>query len=209
MASHSANRSRSSKQATASLGGAEVTIDAFVSVPYWEFFLQVTSDGPAGLVPSGAELLGVNGRRIASANDITSSLERSGRGTRGGDRDVSHPAERRRSHVASSRSRAGRRSDLRIQAVGDRSPGPGDHVVALTLGGHGLTASRPQGRGRFPRPIVDALVRQTIGLAIALARDVFQRDLFESGNSAITEEYSGRKCAALTLYRPESCSIKS
>ena len=69
-------------QATASLGGAEVTIDAFVSVPYWEFFLRVKSDGPVGLVPSGAELLGVNGRRIASANDITSSLERiSGGGT--------------------------------------------------------------------------------------------------------------------------------
>ena len=35
-------------QATARLGGTEVTIDAFVSVPYWEFFLRVKSDGPAG-----------------------------------------------------------------------------------------------------------------------------------------------------------------
>ncbi len=63
------------KQATATHSGTEVTIDAFVSVPYWEFFLVVTSSGPVGLTRSGVELLNANGRRIASANEITSSLQ--------------------------------------------------------------------------------------------------------------------------------------
>ncbi|MGH2597192.1 MAG: hypothetical protein ACRDH7_14700 [Actinomycetota bacterium] len=63
------------KHATATLGGTAVTIDSFVSVPYWEFFLRVTSDAPAGLTRSGAELVNTSGRRVASANDITSSLQ--------------------------------------------------------------------------------------------------------------------------------------
>ena len=63
------------KQATATLGGTKVTIDSFVSIPYWEFFLRVRSDGPVGLASSGAELLGADGRRVASANEITTSLQ--------------------------------------------------------------------------------------------------------------------------------------
>ena len=63
------------KHASATLGGTEVTIDSFVSVPYWEFFLRVTSAGPGGFARSGAELLDADGRRVASANEITSSLE--------------------------------------------------------------------------------------------------------------------------------------
>jgi hypothetical protein len=63
------------KKATATLGGTEVTIDSFVSVPYWEFFLRVRTDGPVGLTPSAAVLLTADGRRVASANEVTSSLQ--------------------------------------------------------------------------------------------------------------------------------------
>ena len=64
------------KHATATLGGTEVTIDSFVSVPYWEFFLRVASAGPVTLTRSGVRLVNGDGQRVASANEITSSLRR-------------------------------------------------------------------------------------------------------------------------------------
>ena len=60
--------------ASASRGGSDVVIDSFVSVPYWQFFLRVSSDRAVGLAPRDVELLDADGARVAVARDVTSSL---------------------------------------------------------------------------------------------------------------------------------------
>jgi hypothetical protein len=62
------------KRGTTSGGGIDLSIDAFVSVPYWQFFLQVSSHGAAGLVSEDAVLLDANGNRVATAGEVSSSL---------------------------------------------------------------------------------------------------------------------------------------
>ena len=60
--------------ATVSRGGADVAIDSFVSLPYWQFFLRTSSDRALGLAPRDAELLDGDGERVAVAREVTSSL---------------------------------------------------------------------------------------------------------------------------------------
>jgi hypothetical protein len=60
--------------ASASRGGTDVAIDSFVSVPYWQFFLRVSSNSREGLVPRDVELLDANGGLVAVAREVTSSL---------------------------------------------------------------------------------------------------------------------------------------
>lgn len=58
----------------ASGGSANVAIDSFVSVPYWQFFILVSSDRPVGLAPRDVELVDANGKRTSVAREVTSSL---------------------------------------------------------------------------------------------------------------------------------------
>jgi hypothetical protein len=58
----------------ASRGGIEVTLDSFVSVPYWQFFLRVSGDRAVRIAPRDAELLDAEGARVAVAQDVTTSL---------------------------------------------------------------------------------------------------------------------------------------
>ena len=60
--------------ASVSRGGSDVTIDSFVSVPYWQFFLRVSSDRTVELAPRDVELLDAGGRHVAVAREVTSSL---------------------------------------------------------------------------------------------------------------------------------------
>jgi hypothetical protein len=62
------------KGATSSGRGVDVAVDAFVSVPYWQFFLQVSSAGAATLASKDAVLLNADGARAAVAREVTSSL---------------------------------------------------------------------------------------------------------------------------------------
>ena len=62
------------KQGTTSNRGVDLAIDAFVSVPYWQFFLQVSSDRAAHLASKDAVLLDALGKPVASAREVTSSL---------------------------------------------------------------------------------------------------------------------------------------
>lgn len=62
------------KSAAASRRGTDVAIDSFVSVPYWQFFLRVSSDHVGELAPSDVELLDADGERVAVAREVTSSL---------------------------------------------------------------------------------------------------------------------------------------
>ena len=55
-------------------GGVDLGIDAFMSVPYWQFFLRVSSERAASLAPNDAELLDADGKRVAIAREVTSSL---------------------------------------------------------------------------------------------------------------------------------------
>ena len=55
-------------------GGVGVAIDAFVSVPYWQFFLRVSSDRAAHLASNDAVLLDADGKPVTSAREVTSSL---------------------------------------------------------------------------------------------------------------------------------------
>ncbi len=57
-----------------SSGGIDVTLDSFVSVPYWQFFIRVSSDRAVRLAPRDAQLLDAGGARVAGARDVTSSL---------------------------------------------------------------------------------------------------------------------------------------
>ena len=50
------------------------TIDSFVSVPYWQFFIRVSSDRAVTIAPRDAELLDAEGARVAVAREVTSSL---------------------------------------------------------------------------------------------------------------------------------------
>jgi hypothetical protein len=61
--------------AAASRDGTDVAIDSFVSVPYWQFFLRMSTDRAVGLAPHDVELLGADGERIAVAREVTSSLQ--------------------------------------------------------------------------------------------------------------------------------------
>jgi len=61
---------------TAAADGIRLTIDAFVSAPYWEFLVSVSGDRPFGLTPKGTELTGSDGARVASARALTASLGR-------------------------------------------------------------------------------------------------------------------------------------
>jgi hypothetical protein len=60
--------------------GTEVTLDSFVSVPYWQFFIRVSGDRAATIAPRDAELLDADGARVAAAQDVTSSLRTIGPG---------------------------------------------------------------------------------------------------------------------------------
>jgi hypothetical protein len=62
------------EQGTAKRGGVDLAIDAFVSVPYWQFFLQVSSHRAAHLASNDAVLLDADGEPVASAREVTSSL---------------------------------------------------------------------------------------------------------------------------------------
>ena len=62
------------KQGATTEDGVDVAIDAFVSVPYWQFFLRVSSDRAAHLAPNDAVLLDADGKPVASAREVTSSL---------------------------------------------------------------------------------------------------------------------------------------
>lgn len=62
------------ESAAASKGGIDVAIDSFVSVPYWQFFLRMSTDRAIGLEPHDIELLDADGGIVAVAREVTSSL---------------------------------------------------------------------------------------------------------------------------------------
>ncbi len=62
------------ESAAVSRNGTGVAIDSFVSVPYWQFFLRMSSDRTVGLAPRDAELLDADDGRVAVAREVTSSL---------------------------------------------------------------------------------------------------------------------------------------
>jgi hypothetical protein len=62
------------KRGTTTEGGVDLAVDAFVSVPYWQFFLQVSSERAAHLSSSDAVLLDADGKPVASAREVTTSL---------------------------------------------------------------------------------------------------------------------------------------
>jgi hypothetical protein len=62
------------KSAAVSRGGTDVAIDSFLSVPYWQFFIRVSSDRAVGCAPRDVELLDADGARLAVAREVTSSL---------------------------------------------------------------------------------------------------------------------------------------
>jgi hypothetical protein len=68
------------KSAAVSRSGTDVAIDSFVSVPYWQFFLRVSSDRTVRLAPHDVELLDADGARVAVAREVTSSLRKIGPG---------------------------------------------------------------------------------------------------------------------------------
>jgi hypothetical protein len=68
------------KRADVSVGGTDAAIDSFVSVPYWQFFLRVSSQRAVRLAPRDIELVDADGTRMAAARDVTSSLRRIGAG---------------------------------------------------------------------------------------------------------------------------------
>ena len=74
-----------------SRGGIDVTLDSFVSVPYWQFFIRVSSDRAVRLAPRDAQLLDAEGARVAVARDVTSSLRAIDAGTAEG--IVTFPAQ--------------------------------------------------------------------------------------------------------------------
>ena len=63
------------KDATRTADGVRVTIDAFLSAPYWEFFLVVSGDRPASLTTMGTRLFASDGSRVV-AKTVTPSLRR-------------------------------------------------------------------------------------------------------------------------------------
>jgi hypothetical protein len=62
------------ESAEASKGGVDVAIDSFVSVPYWQFFLRMSTGRDIGLAPRDIVLLDADGRRVAVAREVTASL---------------------------------------------------------------------------------------------------------------------------------------
>jgi len=64
-----------------SRGGVDVTLDSFVSVPYWQFFLRVSSDRAVTIAPQDVELLDAGDARVAVAQDVTTSLRAIDAGT--------------------------------------------------------------------------------------------------------------------------------
>jgi hypothetical protein len=62
------------KRTVVSRSGTDVAMDAFVSVPYWQFFLRISSDRDIGLAPQDVRLVGAQGARVASARDVTASI---------------------------------------------------------------------------------------------------------------------------------------
>lgn len=62
------------KDGRMSAGGVDLAIDAFVSVPYWQFFLRISSDRAVRLAPKDAVLLDADDERVATAREVTSSL---------------------------------------------------------------------------------------------------------------------------------------
>ncbi len=64
------------KRARVSVGGTDIAIDSFVSVPYWQFFLRVSSDHAVRLASRDIGLIDADGARVSDARDVTSSLRR-------------------------------------------------------------------------------------------------------------------------------------
>ena len=62
------------KRGSTSGRGIDLAIDAFVSVPYWQFFLKVSSGRVVGLSRKDAVLRNADGGRVATAGEVTSSL---------------------------------------------------------------------------------------------------------------------------------------
>ena len=62
------------KRGTTSEDGIDLAIDAFVSVPYWQFFLQVSTDRVTRLASKDAVLLDADGDLVATAGEVSSSL---------------------------------------------------------------------------------------------------------------------------------------
>lgn len=62
------------KRGTSSTEGIDLAIDAFVSVPYWQFFLRISSDHAVRLASKDAVLVDAGSTPVASAREVTSSL---------------------------------------------------------------------------------------------------------------------------------------
>ncbi len=68
------------KRAEVSVGGTAVAIDSFVSIPYWQFFLRMSSERAVRLAPRDIALVDADGAWVTAARDVTSSLRRIGAG---------------------------------------------------------------------------------------------------------------------------------
>jgi len=55
-------------------GAVRIAIGAFLSAPYWQFGLEVTSRGAVSFARADTELLDANGSRVSAARAVTGSL---------------------------------------------------------------------------------------------------------------------------------------
>ncbi len=111
--------------------GIDLTLDSFVSVPYWQFFIRVSSDRAVRIASHDAELLDPEGARVAVAQgrDLLAPGERRP-GDRGGDRHVPGASLCGRVDVADDAAGAGRPHGLRLRARGVDPPHPRRYRVA-------------------------------------------------------------------------------
>ncbi|MGZ4153735.1 MAG: hypothetical protein ACXVQ0_04575 [Actinomycetota bacterium] len=64
------------KPAPVTHGGVRIAVGAFLSAPYWQFGLEVSSRSAVSFTTAGTELLDATGSRAAAARAITGSLAR-------------------------------------------------------------------------------------------------------------------------------------
>jgi hypothetical protein len=107
------------KQGATSTEGIDLAIDAFVSVPYWQFFIRVSSDHAVGLASKDAVVVDAEGTPVASAREVTASLGSVGSG-RAVEGIVTFPAQA---------AADGLTVRMRFRGAG------GDVVVEIPLGG--------------------------------------------------------------------------